>query len=96
MKRVLAGCVLAVSTLSFGMLGVAHADSPSSGQSVCSHWSSSPSASSANSRQPDGVVDLSDLSGTVQTPGELQSWFVQTLGLHAEYAGGQVAAVCRP
>jgi hypothetical protein len=95
MKRIIIGCAVALSTLAFGVMGVAHADSPSNGQSPCSHWTSSSSAPSANSRQPDGYIDFSNLVGTVQSPGELASFFA-TQGIHGEYAGGAVAAVCQP
>jgi hypothetical protein len=99
MKRIMIGCAVAVSTLAFGVVGVAHANSPSNGQSPCSQWPSSPSAPSANSRQPDGFVDFSNppasLIATVQTPGELVS-FLAGQGVHGVTAGGVVASVCRP
>ena len=94
MKRFIIACAIAVSTLSFGMMGVAHADSPSNGQSNCSQWPSSPTAPSANSRQPDGFVDVNNFA-TIQTPGEVVS-FLAGIGVHGVTAGGVVASVCRP
>jgi hypothetical protein len=95
MKRLLVGCALVVSTLSFGMMGVAHADSPSNGQSTCSHWTSSSSAPTANSRQPDGYVDFFNVDATAQTPGEVAS-LLASYRVHGEYANGVVGAICQP
>jgi hypothetical protein len=98
MKRFIIACAVAVSTLSFGVMGVAHATSPSNGQSNCSQWPTPLSPPSANSRQPDGFVDFSSPAGlvaTVQTPGEIVS-VLAGIGVHGITAGGVVASVCRP